>query len=70
MSNEFLNEISFFSSLQRATIEAEKAAAVSKIQMEQQIMEKESKKKMASIEDEQLVNSQKALADAHLYDFV
>lgn len=51
----------------RATIEAEKQAAVSRIQMEQSIMEKQGHQKMKRIEDEMLIDHQKALADAHFY---
>lgn len=51
----------------KATIEAEKTAAVSKIQMEQQIMEKKGLQTIRRIEDEILMEYQKAIADAHFY---
>jgi len=51
----------------RATIEAEKVAAVSKINMEQQIMEKESQKEMKRLEDEALLNHEKTLTDSDFY---
>jgi len=51
----------------RATIEAEKHLTVSRISMEQQIMEKESQKKMKQLEDEALFFHEKVLADADFY---
>ncbi|XP_015794698.1 erlin-2-B [Tetranychus urticae] len=51
----------------KALIEAEKVASVSKIQFEQKIMEKESLKTMASIEDEMYIDRQKMRADAEYY---
>jgi len=51
----------------RVTIEAESHAAVSKIRMEQEIMEKESQKRMTAIQDEAYLHQQKALADAEFY---
>lgn len=51
----------------RAIIEAEKAAAVSKIQWEQRIMEKESEKKINEIEDLTHLAREKAKADAEFY---
>eukprot|EP01136_Pigoraptor_vietnamica_P036614 Opistho-1_new@103434 len=51
----------------RAIIEAEKHAAVARIQNEMKVNEKESQKRMALIEDETHLAHQKALADAELY---
>lgn len=51
----------------RAIIEAEKVALVAKIQWDQKIMEKESEKKMAEIEDSTHVAREKAKADAEYY---
>jgi len=51
----------------KATIEAEKNAAVSKIRMEQEVTERESKKRMSMIEDEMYLSRQKALTDAEFY---
>lgn len=53
----------------KATIEAEKKAAVSKIETEQQIMEKQGLQTIRRIEDEILLEHQKALADARFYQF-
>jgi hypothetical protein len=50
----------------RATIEAEKNAAVSRIRMEQELLERESKRKMSEIEDTAYLSRQKALADAEV----
>jgi len=51
----------------RATIEAEKLAEVSKIQMDQQIWEKESMKQMRRIEDEGMLIHERTLADGEFY---
>jgi len=51
----------------KATIEAEKHAAVSKIRMEQEILERESRRTMTAIEDEAYLHHQRALTDAELY---
>jgi len=51
----------------KATIEAEKVAAVSKIKMEQQVMEKESQKQMKKLEDEALLFHEKTITDAEFY---
>jgi len=51
----------------RAIIEAEKVALVAKIQWDQKIMEKESEKKMAEIEDLTHLGREKAKADAEYY---
>lgn len=51
----------------RAIIEAQKVAEVSKIQWEQKIMEKESEKKIAEIEDLAHIAREKAKADAEFY---
>jgi regulator of protease activity HflC (stomatin/prohibitin superfamily) len=51
----------------KALIEAEKVSQVSKIQFEQKIMEKESLKKMALIEDEMFLNRERMRADAEYY---
>jgi len=51
----------------RATIEAEKLAQVSKIKMEQQIMEKESELTMKKLEDEALLFHEKTTTDAQFY---
>jgi regulator of protease activity HflC (stomatin/prohibitin superfamily) len=51
----------------KATIEAQKQAEVSKIAMEQQIMEKESIKKMKILEDEAILHHEKTVADAEFY---
>jgi hypothetical protein len=48
----------------RATVEAEKIAAVSKIRVEMQIREKEGSKQLADIENEMFLSKQKALADS------
>lgn len=51
----------------KAVIEAEKNAQVNKIQWEQKIMQQESEKKIAEIQDMTYVASEKAKADALLY---
>jgi regulator of protease activity HflC (stomatin/prohibitin superfamily) len=51
----------------KAIIEAEKVAAVAKIQWDQKIMEKESEKTMAEIEDLTHLGREKAKADAEFY---
>jgi len=51
----------------KATIEAQKNAEVSAIRMEQELNEKESKRKQASIEDETYLHRQKSLTDADFY---
>jgi regulator of protease activity HflC (stomatin/prohibitin superfamily) len=51
----------------RAIIEAEKHALVAKIQWDQKIMEKESEKKMAEIEDMTHLGREKARTDAEFY---
>ncbi|KAI1304199.1 Erlin-2-B [Halotydeus destructor] len=51
----------------KAIIEAEKIASVSKIQLEQQISEKESLKKMSLIEDEMFSLREKMRADVEYY---
>jgi len=51
----------------KATIEAEKVAQVSKIKMEQQILEKESELTMKKLEDEALLFHEKTTTDAHFY---
>ena len=51
----------------KAIIEAEKEAQVAKIQFERQIMEKESLKKMALIEDEIHLAQRKSQTDAEFY---
>jgi len=51
----------------RAVIEAEKLYAVSKIDMEKSIAEKESQRNMSSIEDQVHLDREKAFADAQLY---
>jgi len=51
----------------RAIIEAEKVAAVSKIQWQQRITEKESQKQIAEIEDQTHLAREKAKADAEFY---
>lgn len=51
----------------RAIIEAEKVAFVAKIQWDQKIMEKESEKTMAEIEDLTHLGREKARADAEFY---
>jgi uncharacterized membrane protein YqiK len=48
----------------RATIEAEKQAQIAKIQIEQQVYEKEAKSRMAKIENEMHLNKEKSMADA------
>jgi hypothetical protein len=48
----------------RATVEAEKVAAVSKIRVEMQIREKEGSKQLADIENAMFLAKQKALADS------
>lgn len=52
----------------KATIEAEKKAAVAKIEIEQKILEKQALQKMKKIEDEMLVDHEKAMADALHYE--
>jgi len=51
----------------KATIEAQKHAEVSTIKMQQELNEKESKRKQASIEDETYLHHHKALSDAEFY---
>ncbi|XP_023225948.1 erlin-2-like [Centruroides sculpturatus] len=51
----------------KAEIDAEKVASVAKIQFEQKIMEKESLKKIAFIEDEMQLARRKMEADAEYY---
>merc|ERR1711991_276209 len=51
-----------------ATIEAEKDAKVSAIRMQQQIQEREAQKRMAEIEDEQMLHREKAKSDALFYE--
>eukprot|EP00898_Chlorokybus_atmophyticus_P008020 jgi/Chlat1/8219/Chrsp76S07638 len=51
----------------KAVMEAEKEAETSSIRMRQQIMEKESAKQMAEIEDTMYLARQKSLADAQHY---
>lgn len=51
----------------RATVEAEKVAAVSKIRVEMQIREKEGSKQLADIENAMFLSKQKALADSETY---
>lgn len=51
----------------KAVIEAEKNAQVNKIQWDQKIMQQESEKKIAEIQDMAYVASEKAKADALLY---
>lgn len=51
----------------KATIQAEKVADVSRINMQRQIEEKEAQKKVAQIEDEMHGNREKAIADAESY---
>ena len=51
----------------KAVIEAEKEALVAKIQFEKHIMEKESLKKMALIEDEMHLAKERARSDAEFY---
>lgn len=51
----------------RATIEAEKHAAVSAIRSAMQIAEMESARKMAAIEDDTYLHHEKALVDADTY---
>lgn len=51
----------------RATIEADKHAAVSMIRSKMEISEKESQQKMAAIQDETYLHHEKALADADAY---
>ncbi len=48
----------------RATVEAEKIAAVSKIRVEMEIKEKEGSQKLADIENAMFLAKQKALADS------
>ncbi len=48
----------------RATVEAEKIAAVSKIRVEMRIKEKEGSKQLADIENAMFLSKQKALADS------
>jgi len=54
----------------KATIEAEKSAAVSKIKMEQSIMEKESQIRIKKLEDDAFLANEKARADAQFYTVV
>eukprot|EP01117_Protostelium_nocturnum_P011882 TRINITY_DN4339_c0_g1_i1.p1 TRINITY_DN4339_c0_g1~~TRINITY_DN4339_c0_g1_i1.p1 ORF type:complete len:277 (+),score=91.02 TRINITY_DN4339_c0_g1_i1:122-952(+) len=51
----------------KATIEAEKSAAVSKIKMEQSTMEKESQVRIKKLEDDAYLANEKARADATYY---
>lgn len=51
----------------RAIIEAEKQAQVAKIQLDQQILEKDSIRKMSEIEDITHLAKQRAMADAKFY---
>ncbi|OXA41350.1 erlin-2-B [Folsomia candida] len=51
----------------KAVIEAERNAQVAKIQLEQRVLEKESLKTMAAIEDEMFFNREKMHADAERY---
>jgi hypothetical protein len=51
----------------KAIIEAEKNQQVAKITFDQKIMEKESLKKMSTIEDEMFFNREKMRADAEFY---
>jgi regulator of protease activity HflC (stomatin/prohibitin superfamily) len=51
----------------KAIIEAEKVASVVKIQLQQQIMEKESLKKMSTIEDEMFSSRNKMRSDVEFY---
>lgn len=51
----------------RAIIEAEKVSSVAKILWDQKIMEKESERKMAEIEDQTHLGREKAKADAECY---
>lgn len=51
----------------RAVIEAEKVAAVSKINMEKSVAEKESRKNMSAVEDQMHLAREKASADAEYY---
>ncbi|KAL0487985.1 hypothetical protein AKO1_008879 [Acrasis kona] len=51
----------------RATIEAEKLAQVSKIQIQQQVYEKDAKKKMSEIEDTMHLAREKSRSDAEYY---
>eukprot|EP01018_Ginkgo_biloba_P014284 Gb_32555 [translate_table: standard] len=50
-----------------AVTEAEKDARVSKIFMEQRLMEKESMKRQQAIEDEMYLAREKSLADSNFY---
>lgn len=50
-----------------AKIEAESHAEVNKIEMERQIMAKESVKKMEEIENQIFIEREKSKADAHYY---
>lgn len=51
----------------KAVIEAEKEAQVAKIQFQQKIMEKESLQRIAQIEDEMHLATQKSRANAEFY---
>ena len=51
----------------RAIIEAEKQAQVAKIQLDQQILEKDSIRRMSEIEDITHLAKEKAIADARFY---
>jgi len=51
----------------RATIEAQKMADVAKIQMEKELMEQQTKQKIAGIEDQIHLNREKAYSDAVYY---
>jgi len=50
-----------------ARIEAESLAEISKIEMEKQILAKESKRKMEEIENKIYIEKEKSKADAHHY---
>jgi hypothetical protein len=50
-----------------AKIKAESEAEVNRIEMEKQILAKESKKKMEDIENTIYIEKEKAKADAHYY---
>lgn len=49
----------------KATIDAHTKSEVSKIKMEQEIMEKESQKKIKELEDLATLNHEKTIADAY-----
>jgi len=51
----------------KATIDAHTKSEVSKIKMEQEIMEKESQKKIKELEDLATLNHEKTIADAYFY---